>query len=49
MGGSVLGSKMISSFFGLDKNYYFLDNLNNVAINDLIKKDLTYVYYFCYI
>ncbi len=41
MGGSVLGSKMISSFFGLDKNYYFLDNLNNVAINDLIKKDLT--------
>ncbi|MFZ9219666.1 MAG: hypothetical protein ACO23A_03825 [Candidatus Fonsibacter ubiquis] len=41
MGGSVLGSKMISSFFGLDKNYYFLDNLNNVAINDLIKKDLS--------
>ena len=23
MGGSVLGSKMISSFFSLDKNYYF--------------------------
>ena len=23
MGGSVLGSKMLSSFFGLDKNYYF--------------------------
>jgi glucose-6-phosphate isomerase len=29
MGGSVLGSKMLSSFFGLDKNYYFLDNLSN--------------------
>ena len=41
MGGSVLGSKMISSFFGLDKNYYFLDNLNNIVINDLIKKDLS--------
>lgn len=41
MGGSVLGSKMISSFFGLDKNYYFLDNLDNAAINDLIKEDLT--------
>ncbi|MFM7986288.1 MAG: hypothetical protein ACKPKO_43945, partial [Candidatus Fonsibacter sp.] len=41
MGGSVLGSKMISSFFGLDKNYYFLDNLNNDAIKDLIKKDLS--------
>jgi len=41
MGGSVLGSKMISSFFGLDKNYHFLDNLNNVAVNDLIKKDLS--------
>jgi glucose-6-phosphate isomerase len=41
MGGSILGSKMISSFFGLDKNYYFLDNLNNLAINDLIKKDLS--------
>ena len=40
MGGSVLGSKMISSFFGLDKNYYFLDNLNDVAVNDFIKKDL---------
>ncbi len=41
MGGSVLGSKMISSFFGLDKNYFFLDNLNKELINDLIKKDLT--------
>ena len=41
MGGSVLGSKMISSFFGLDKNYYFLDNLNDVAVNDLIKEDLS--------
>ena len=41
MGGSVLGSKMISSFFSLDKNYYFLDNLNDVAVNDLIKKDLS--------
>ena len=41
MGGSVLGSKMISSFFGLDKNYYFLDNLNYNAINGLIKKDLS--------
>ena len=41
MGGSVLGSKMISSFFGLDKNYYFLDNLNDVAVNDFIKKDLS--------
>ena len=41
MGGSVLGSKTISSFFGLDKNYYFLDNLNDVAVNDFIKKDLS--------
>ena len=41
MGGSVLGSKMISSFFGLDKNYYFLDSLNNSAVNDLIRKDLS--------
>ena len=41
MGGSVLGSKMISSFFGLDKNYFFLENLNKELINDLIKKDLT--------
>jgi glucose-6-phosphate isomerase len=41
MGGSVLGSKMISSFFGLDKNYFFLDSLNHALINDLIKKDLT--------
>jgi glucose-6-phosphate isomerase len=41
MGGSVLGSKMISSFFGLDKNYFFLDNLNKELIYDLIKKDLT--------
>ena len=40
MGGSVLGSKMISSFFGLDKNYYFLDNLNDITINDFLKKDL---------
>ena len=41
MGGSVLGSKMLSSFFGLDKNYYFLDNLNNYKVNDFIKKDLS--------
>ena len=41
MGGSVLGSRMFSSFFGLDKNYYFLDNLNNSVINDFIKKDLS--------
>ena len=41
MGGSVLGSKMISSFFGLNKNYFFLDSLNHTLINDLIKKDLT--------
>ena len=41
MGGSVLGSKMLSSFFGLDKNYYFLDSLNNSAVNDLIRKDLS--------
>ncbi len=41
MGGSVLGSKMLSSFFGLDKNYYFLDNLNNSTVNDFIKKDLS--------
>ena len=41
MGGSVLGSKMLSSFFGLDKNYYFLDNLNNFIVNDFIKKDLS--------
>ena len=41
MGGSVLGTKMLSSFFGLDRNYYFLDSLNNSAVNDLIKKDLS--------
>jgi len=41
MGGSVLGAKMLSSFFGLDKNYYFLDSLNNSAVNDLIRKDLS--------
>ena len=41
MGGSVLGTKMLSSFFGLDKNYYFLDSLNNSAVNDLIIKDLS--------
>ncbi|MSP06830.1 MAG: hypothetical protein EXR13_04630 [Candidatus Fonsibacter sp.] len=41
MGGSVLGSKMLSSFFGLDKNYYFLDNLNNFTVDDFIKKDLS--------
>jgi glucose-6-phosphate isomerase len=41
MGGSVLGSKMLSSFFGLDSNYYFLDNLNNSTVNDFIKKDLS--------
>ena len=36
MGGSVLGAKMLSSFFGFDKNYYFLDSLNNSAVNELI-------------
>ena len=41
MGGSVLGSKMFSSFFGLDKNYYFLDNLNNSIVNNFTKKDLS--------
>ena len=41
MGGSVLGTKMLSSFFSLDKNYYFLDNLNNSTVNNLIKKDLS--------
>jgi len=41
MGGSVLGSKMLSSFFGLDKNCYFLDSLNNSTVNDFIKKDLS--------
>lgn len=41
IGGSVLGSKMLSSFFGLDKNYYFLDSLNNSTVNDFIKKDLS--------
>jgi glucose-6-phosphate isomerase len=41
VGGSVLGSKMLSSFFGLDKNYYFLDNLNNPTAIDFIKKDLS--------
>ena len=41
MGGSVLGTKMLSSFFGLDRNYYFLDSLNNSTVNDLIKKDLS--------
>ena len=41
MGGSVLGTKMLSSFFGLDKNYYFLDSLNNSVVNDLIRKDLS--------
>ena len=41
IGGSVLGAKMLSSFFGLDKNYYFLDSLNNSAVNDLIRKDLS--------
>jgi len=41
MGGSVLGAKMLSSFFGLDKNYYFLDSLNNSTISDFIKKDLS--------
>jgi glucose-6-phosphate isomerase len=41
LGGSVLGTKMLSSFFGLDKNYYFLDSLNNSAVNDLIRKDLS--------
>jgi glucose-6-phosphate isomerase len=32
---------MLSSFFGLDKNYFFLDNLNISTVNDLIKKDLS--------
>jgi glucose-6-phosphate isomerase len=41
MGGSVLGTKMLSSFFGLDKNYNFLDSLNNFTVNDFIKKDLS--------
>jgi glucose-6-phosphate isomerase len=41
MGGSVLGAKMLSSFFGFDKNYYFLDSLNNSTVNDFIKKDLS--------
>jgi glucose-6-phosphate isomerase len=41
MGGSVLGTKMLSSFFGLDKNYYFLDSLNISTVNDFIKKDLS--------
>lgn len=41
MGGSVLGTKMLSSFFGLDRNYYFLDSLNNATVNDYVKKDLS--------
>ena len=41
MGGSVLGTKMLSSFFGLDRNYFFLDSLNNSTVNDFIKKDLS--------
>ena len=41
MGGSVLGAKMLSSFFDLDKNYYFLDSLNKSTVNDFIKKDLS--------
>jgi glucose-6-phosphate isomerase len=41
MGGSVLGSKMLSSFFVLDKNYFFLDSLNNSTVNNFIKKDLS--------
>jgi len=41
MGGSVLGTKMLSSFFALDRNYYFLDSLNNATVNDFIKKDLS--------
>ena len=41
MGGSVLGTKMLSSFFCLDRNYYFLDSLNNSTVNDFIKKDLS--------
>jgi glucose-6-phosphate isomerase len=41
MGGSVLGSKMLSSFFGLDKNYFFLDSLNNSTVNNFIKRDLS--------
>jgi glucose-6-phosphate isomerase len=41
MGGSVLGTKMLSSFFGLDKNYYFLDSLNKFTVNDFVRKDLS--------
>ena len=41
MGGSILGSKMFSSYFGLDKNYFFLDNLNSFLVSDVIKNDLT--------
>jgi len=41
MGGSILGSKMLSSFFDLDKNYFFLDNLNSSLISEVIKNDLT--------
>jgi len=41
MGGSILGSKMLSSFFELDKNYFFLDNLNSSLISEVIKNDLT--------
>jgi glucose-6-phosphate isomerase len=41
MGGSILGSKMLSSFFDLDKNYFFLDNLNISLISEVIKNDLT--------
>jgi glucose-6-phosphate isomerase len=32
---------MLSSFFGFEKNYYFLDSLNNSTVNDFIKKDLS--------
>ena len=38
MGGSVLGTKMLSSFFGLDKNYYFLDNLKDIFNKNLGKE-----------
>jgi len=38
MGGSVLGAKMLSSFFGLDKNYYFLDNLKDIFNKNLGKE-----------
>jgi glucose-6-phosphate isomerase len=40
MGGSSLGSQMFSSFFGLDKNYFFLDNLDVDTVKCIAKYDL---------